>query len=976
MAIINKKGAHNITLTVLAFIFCFNTFSQGLPQGYPDTDRTKVSINQGWQFHLGDAGAKNFEMDVDDSKWETVNVPHTLELTSLTLDGLSDEKTQLIFHRKVGWYRKTLFIPKNDTKVFLEFEGVHQVTDVWVNGNHVGQHSIGGYTPFHFDITDFVEKGKENQVTVLADNRRNEVVPPDPGPFDYVKFSGMYRDVYLVEKNPVHIGFNWESPRAGVTITTPTVDVINKNTTIDVKTTVKNTAGENKNVRVVTRIIDAEGLVVLKWVNENEIRSKAEYEFDQIGSLEDDVQFWDVGNPYLYRVNTEVIVDGKSVDVVENNLGIRKFELDEERGFLLNGKSIELIGFNRHQQFPYIGDAVPDALHFKDMLQFKEYGFNIMRTAHYPQDNAILEACDSLGILVYEEAPSWISMSNDKAWWSNFEKAERTMIRNHRNHPSVIIWGGGINHRGYVPMVHNTAKQEDPTRLTASQGARWTGWQTSGVTDINANMLYGPFIWDRSEPMFAMEGHGGPEAVAPFLADSLMTGLISWTAHAYYTFHPSHDKAFNKVDRTRSGATTIFRAPRPEMNWYKAELKTEPFVYILEDWKKGQDSITVYSNAAEVALSFNGVEIAKKYPSKDTIYNGLRHAPFIFKDIEYAAGVITAKAIFNDSVTKEFRRRTFEKPHAIALVLDTVGRSFTANGSDILMAYASVVDKNGTVVRDYQGNIKFTVSDKAAVVGDGAGINANPMFTEYGVAPALIRAGSTTGTVTVKASGKGLKSGSATVILGAHSPNYQLQKAQPIYDFKRVRVDMGANDQLVQFGWDYWNGSDAVDASFELAYFGGAKVHLLSNSSDGVLRWLGEMNVIGKYGFVYGDGVLGVDDSGITLRFDGLPEGSYKLTTYHHAPQSNSDEMDPNKEKLKEIRILDIPSENKLTIAEGHKEVNVKVTKGKMMQFSEPGKMTIELEAKANTPIEIIFKGNTGKGIWLNGFELQESFKK
>ena len=128
------------------------------------------------------------------------------------------------------------------------------------------------------------------------------------------------------------------------------------------------------------------------------------------------------------------------------------------------------------------------------MLQFKEYGFNVVRTSHYPQDNALIFACDELGILVYEEAPTWISISTDKKWWTNFERAMRRMIRNHRNHPSIVMWGGGVNHRGYVPRAHNIAKQEDPTRLTASQGARWTGWQASGLTDINANMLYGEFL--------------------------------------------------------------------------------------------------------------------------------------------------------------------------------------------------------------------------------------------------------------------------------------------------------------------------------------------------------------------------------------------------------------------------------------------------------------------------------------------------
>ncbi|WP_245949465.1 glycoside hydrolase family 2 protein [Echinicola strongylocentroti] len=950
--------------------------AQTLPHGFPSTDRSKSTINQDWKFHLGDPEGGFYGASYDDSSWETVTLPHTLSLTSLALDGMQDEKTQLEFHREVGWYRRQVTVPENDKKVYLEFEGAHQVTDLWVNGKHVGKHEVGGYTPFHFDITDHVEKGTSNQITLLVDNRRNEAVPPDPGPFDYVKFSGLYRDVYLVQTHPVHVGFNWESMTSGVTITTPTVDPVNRNATINVKTSVKNDLPEPVEAKVLTRIIDQEGMVVMRLAQTAKIPAGQSYQYNQIGSLEDNVQLWGIDNPYLYRVNSVVVVNDQTVDYVENNLGIRKFELDPQQGFILNGKPIELIGFNRHQQYPYVGDAVPNSLHYKDMLQFKEFGFNVMRTAHYPQDDAILDACDRLGILVYEEAPSWIDMSKNPQWWENFEKAERTMIRNHRNHPSVVIWGGGINHRGYVPRVHNTAKQEDPTRLTASQGARWTGWQSSGLTDINANMLYGPFIWDRSEPMFAMEGHAGPKALAPFRADTLMTGLISWTAHAYYTFHPSHDKANDPIDRTRSGAMTIFRYPRPDLHWYKAEMKEEPFIYIPQDWTAGRDSITVFSNVPEVVLYVNDKEIARKKPSQDTAFIGLHHAPFVFNDVTYEEGTLKAVAANSGGEPVFFVRRTPKKPRRIVLEVDTVGRDFTADGSDILMTYAKVVDENGTVVRDYDDKVQFSVEGDASVIGDSKDINANPMFTEYGVAPALIRAGKVPGTVTIKASAKGLESGMASVQLVPNEPDRMISQAKPIYDFTSTNVDIGANDQLVQFGWEYWLGKEEEASNYEIPGFEEATVRVTTTSGEGIIRWLGEMNVIGKYGFVYGDGLLGIDDKGIQLTFSGLPAGTYRLKTWHHAPQSNSDEMDPNKEKLKHIRILDIPHERSLTIKSDQSEEVVKVTEGKNMQEAQPGIATVYIKVEEGRETVVYINGHEGKGIWLNGFQLSEWFSE
>ncbi|MGJ8736810.1 glycoside hydrolase family 2 protein [Zobellia laminariae] len=279
-----------------------------LPEGFTKTDRSKLNINQGWKFHLGDPDADFFKLDTDDSNWETVNVPHGLELTTMDLNGVQDDKYQDTFMRKVGWYRKEIQVSENtNNKVFLEFEGVHQVTDVWVNGKHVGQHAIGGYTPFHFDITDFVNRGEKNLVTVLADNRKRDDIPPDPGPMDYIKFAGLYRDVYLVETNPLHITFNWEAENAGQYITTPTVDPVNLNATINIKTTVRNENIQSKKTTVLSRVIDAKGLVVLKLKQTKTIPAGADVQFNLIGSIEDNLKLWSIDEPNLYRVHTLVL---------------------------------------------------------------------------------------------------------------------------------------------------------------------------------------------------------------------------------------------------------------------------------------------------------------------------------------------------------------------------------------------------------------------------------------------------------------------------------------------------------------------------------------------------------------------------------------------------------------------------------------------------------------------------------------------
>lgn len=966
-----------ILLYLLQLSITIGLQAQSLPEGYSQTQRTKTKLNTSWKFHLGDPDAKLYTASTDDSNWEEVSIPHTLELTSLNLNGYQDDKTQPSFQRKVGWYRKTVRVEKDpQKKVFLEFEGVHQVTDLWINGRHVGQHSVGGYTPFVFDISAFVKRGAENQITVLADNRRNEVVPPDPGPFDYIKFSGLYRDVYLVETSPLRITFNIEGFNQGITITTPTVDPVNLNATIDIKTVVRNESKTARKATVVNRVVDQDGIVVLKLVQEQTIAPGADATFNQIGGIEDHAHLWSVDDPYLYKVNTIVLENGQAVDCIDNPLGLRKLELDAETGFKLNGKTIELIGFNRHQHYGFIGDAMPNSLHWKDMLQFKQMGFNVVRTAHYPQDDALVDACDRLGILVYEEPPTWINISQNPQWYDNEEQAARTMVRNHRNHPSVIIWGAGINHRGYVPQTHYAIKQEDATRLTASQSSRWAGWQTSGLTDIFANMNYAPGIWNRQEPLLAMEGHAGPEVIAEYKRDPMMPGMISWTAHAYYTFHDIG----NMEDRTRSGAWDSFRYIRnTETNWYPSELTTSPMVYIDNEWISDTKLLTIYSNCDEIELLVNGKPIGKYKPSKELRYQGLNHPPFHIPVKQFVAGKLTARGVTEGRIAAEQTIYTPGEAKAIRLTLDTLGRSFVADGSDILVAYAEVIDENGMIISKSDASIQFSADGNASIVGDKANISSNPFKVKRGVAPVLIQAGITPGEIIITASSYGLKSATAKVHTIADQTDMIDARAYPIYDNEKIRVDIGAEDQLLQFGWTAWNGTDNEKSTTHFNALGGFDATLEASSSTGIIRWLGEMNVICQYGFVYGEGVLGVDSEGLKLEFSGIKAGKYRLKTYHHAPNSNTDSMDPNREKLKLQRTTSMPyaesiSES-ISDADGKYAVNgIAVSSGKERQFEPVSTSEVEFRTNGNDPVTIVFKAeNSEKGIWLNGFELREN---
>ncbi|MFI3323053.1 MAG: glycoside hydrolase family 2 TIM barrel-domain containing protein [Rikenellaceae bacterium] len=987
-----------LTLSLSTF-FSEVATAQNLPNGYPQTERTKLLLNSEWKFFLGDADAPYYSVKTDDSRWESVTVPHTFCLTDLTINGSQDDKSQKSFMRDVGWYRRDIFIGNSNKKVYLEFEGVHQITTLWVNGKKVGVHSVGGYTPFNFDITDYVKRGATNQITILADNRVSQVTPPDPGQFDYIKFSGLYRDLYLVEKSLTHITSNLESMYSGVTITTPSVDYVNGNATIDIRTEVKNESNKAQKTTLVQRVVDADGSVVLKLSQSAEIGAGDSYRFSQIGGIDRDVKLWSIETPYLYKVNTTLYDEsGKAIDVVDNRLGLRKIEYDYEKGIILNGKNIELIGLNRHQQFAYIGDAVPNSLHYRDMIQFKNLGLNCVRTAHYPHDDEIIKACDELGILVYEEAPTWISISPEQQWYENEQKANQAMVRNHKNSPSIIIWGAGINHRGAVAQSQFVVKQEDPTRWTASQNSRWTGWQTSNWADIFANMNYGPGIWAREEPLLAMEGNAGPEATAIYKRDPKMPGIFAWTAHAYYTFHV-FDMDNSMEIRTRLGLMDAFRYPKDDcLYWYPAELKTEPYIHVKDSWTSELKMLTIYSNATEIELLVNGESIGRYAPSKRLIFNGLEHAPFEIENFKYSDGELKVIAYREGRVILEKSVYTLSKAEKLRLVADKYDVDFTADGNDILVVHAEVLDKNGMVIKDYEGEIKYSVKGDATIVGDEIGKGYNPAKVINGVGSALIRAGRSAGEVEISANSSGLASSSIVVETSKAQTDMMVADAYAIRDKEGVVVDLGGEGQLIQFGWTPWISEKQSSATISIApatpqnYVAGFvpsttdrsqivesgtegayTFTIKCNSSDGVIRWLGEMNVIGHDSFVYGDGLLATDKNGVDLEISGLKKGDYSLTTYHHAPSSNTNEMDPNLDRLKNESIHKLPYAKEISVSvNGKKEPSTtQVTSGKEQQYSKAATYTLDFTVENDGDIATItFRSeDNNNGIWLNGFE-------
>lgn len=403
---------------------------------YSQSRRT-FTINNDWAFYKGnlDSSKINFiqaptnKMDVN---WQTVNIPHTWN----NIDATDDTPG---YYRGVGWYKKAMFIEVNadkDAKTLIYFEGVNQVTDLYVNGQWVGQHK-GGYSRFHFDVTKFLKYGTQNTFAVKVDNSHNVDVPPLSADFTF--FGGIYRDVFLIKLNDVHFSMD-DYSSSGVYISTPEVSKIQAK--VQVKSILNNETSVNKSVRITTKILNKDGQVVLTTNKKVKLKKNEKSKEVTAELLIKNPLLWSPDNPYLYTVNTQ-IKDSNTGIVLDESLeplGLRWYKFDPDKGFFLNGEYLKLIGTNRHQDFLNKGNALTDEMPIRDIRLLKEMGGNFLRISHYPQDPTVLEMCDRLGILTSIEIPIVNAITESKAFTDNSLLMINEMVKQNYNHPSLIIW--------------------------------------------------------------------------------------------------------------------------------------------------------------------------------------------------------------------------------------------------------------------------------------------------------------------------------------------------------------------------------------------------------------------------------------------------------------------------------------------------------------------------------------------------------
>ncbi|OHX64662.1 glycoside hydrolase family 2 protein [Flammeovirga pacifica] len=514
--------------TIIALLFITSFFSCSVEK--ENSVRQKININRDWTFTFSEE-SDDFSSSKKEGKWEGVGIPHSFSIPYFRSES---------FYVGYGWYQKNLEINKDwlGKVIKLEFDGVFQVAEVFLNGKKVGEHH-GGYTSFQIDISNAVKEG-ENLLAVRVNNIWDAQLAPRAG--EHVFSGGIYRDVYLNITDKLYI--DWH----GVAITTPNIST--EKSDVKIATTIKNESSQSKTFELVSQLIDADGNVISELKNTQTIEGNNTGEIHQETKDIEQPHLWTLEDPYRYHIQQSVYEASKLVDQKTTKFGFRWFEWTADKGFFFNGKHLFLEGVNVHQDHAGWGDAVTKAGIYRDVKLMKEAGFNMVRGSHYPHHPYFTEACDELGIFFIPENCVWgIGGFIDEGNWKSStyptkeedweaynlsaEKTLKDLIASNRNSPSVIAWSMSnepffTSSKVIEPMkkllvdLVDEAHKLDPTRPAMIGGAQRqkvdvlgdiAGYNGDGATLYKnpgfPNMVseYGSCVTDRPGDYTACWGH-------------------------------------------------------------------------------------------------------------------------------------------------------------------------------------------------------------------------------------------------------------------------------------------------------------------------------------------------------------------------------------------------------------------------------------------------------------------------------------
>lgn len=757
------KSTKNLFILILAcWLFQINIFAR-VSFGNPE------KINDNWLFLLAD-DPKAMNRDFDDSKWRKLDLPHDWSVEGPASPTLASCTGYL--PGGIGWYRKHILLSeaKKGEKIYLYFEGVYNRSEVYVNGNKVGGRP-NGYIPFLCDITPFVEFNAENTIAVRVDHSRS-------ADSRWYTGSGIYRNVFLVTANPVHIG------RWGVFCRT--ANVTGNEASLDVQVEINNTGRAEAKPEIRLSLLDAEGETVAKRTTRLLVGAGEKKSVKSDLKVKKPV-LWGLQNPYLYRLKTEVFQNGQIIDQCTTPVGIRTIRFDADKGFALNGEWIKMKGVCIHHDAGCLGAAVPVKVWERRLKNLREIGCNAIRMSHNPQSPELYDLCDQMGFLVMDEAfdewkfpkKKWLTGWNKGTpgfegnadffeEWSERDLAD--MVLCNRNHPSIVMWSigneidypndpfshpildhGTINqpvYGGYLPnnppaeilgdiaqRLATTVRKIDPSRpVTAALAGVIMSNETGypGALDVvGYNYTENRYVMDRqkypkriiygSENRQSMEAWKSVRDMENIFAQFLWVG-IDFLGEAREW--PSRGSQSGLIDLAG------FRKPR---GWFRHVLWNGKPACYLGTYPAPEDPKNLSIEAWPVWNYQNGEKIRvvcyTNCQKSKLLLNGKQvgemkdyddETGMVFWDIPHAKGKLEVIGFNNGQEACRFQIQSSERP---AIITATTGDNTLDKAKDLAQIEIQVTDDTGVPVMLSDDEISCTVEGPAKLLGLESGNN-------------------------------------------------------------------------------------------------------------------------------------------------------------------------------------------------------------------------------------------------------------
>lgn len=810
------------TIRYLFLIFFLQVFVQGFSNGQSTESERHLNFDNDWKFHFGNASdpLKDFNYSIatifsktgkaegtaidnkfNDSSWRTLDVPHDWVVE---LPFVNSSNGDVMAHgykpvgglfpeTSIGWYRKHFLVNRKDSgnRFQIQFDGVFRNADVWLNGIYVGNNK-SGYIGFAYDVTDFINYSKENVVVVRVDASQYEGW--------FYEGAGIYRHVWLNKYNNVNIA------KDGAFVS---AEVRDKSALINIEVPVENQNAYTANCSVYSVVTDRNGKLVGQTKDQPVSLDVNQTKIIQQKVALNNPTLWSVDNPYLYRIVSYVRSNGIIADTETKRFGIRTISVTKD-GLFLNGKYVKIKGVCDHQDHAGVGSALPDYLQYYRVGLLKEMGANAYRTTHNPPTPELLDACDSLGMLVLDETRL---LNSGPEYLSQFE---RLLLRD-RSHPSVFMWSIGneefmiqttsIGKRIAESLIAKQ-KELDPTR-TCTYAAdvpnvykgvnevipvRGFNYRVAAVEPYHKDHPNQPIVGTEMGSTVTTRGIYEKDTIRAYVPDEDITapwwantaeqwwsvaaeepwwmGGFVWTGFDYrgeptpYQW-PNINSHFGIMD--------MCGFPKNIYYYYQSWWSDKDVLHIAPHWNwKGKEGKTidvwVYSNADNVELFLNGKSLGKKTMNPNS------HLQW---SVNYEPGTLSAVAYRKGRKITSHVETTNEPAEVVITPYKT---TMLADGKDASVINVTVIDKQGREVPDADNLIQFSLEGNAKIIGVG---NGDPSSHEpdkcldgnwqrklfNGKCQVIVQSGNKAGFIKFTATSAGLWKGSTDIITLSSAQN-------------------------------------------------------------------------------------------------------------------------------------------------------------------------------------------------------------